>query len=92
MKFRYFILIGFILVLLSLTAVSADENVTVEDDTVDLSVDVEGKDTYDGDEYNREGYTVSWIVGVNNRLQHHGPGFIIRESGDRRLLSDKRII
>lgn len=66
MKFRYFILIGFILVLLSLTAVSADENVTVEDDTVDLSVDVEGKDTYDGDEYNREGYTVSWIVGVNN--------------------------
>ena len=66
MKFRYFILIGFILVLLSLTAVSADENVTVEDDTVDLSVDVEAEDTYDGDEYNREGYTVSWIVGVKN--------------------------
>ena len=66
MKFRYFILIGFILVLLSLTAVSADENVTVEDDTVDLSVDVEAEDTYDGDEYNREGYTVSWIVGVEN--------------------------
>ena len=66
MKFRYFILIGFILVLLSLTAVSADENVTVEDDTVDLSVDVEAEDTYDGDEYNREGYTVSWIVCVKN--------------------------
>lgn len=66
MKFRYFILIGFILVLLSLTAVSADENVTIEDDTVDLSVDVEAEDTYDGDEYNREGYTVSWIVGVEN--------------------------
>ena len=66
MKFRYFILIGFILVLLSLTAVSADENATVMDNEADLSVDVEAEDTYDGNEYNREGYTVSWIVGVEN--------------------------
>lgn len=66
MKIRYLILIGFILALLSLTAVSADENATVMDNEADLSVDVEAKDTYDGNEYNREGYTVSWIVGVKN--------------------------